>query len=177
MSKLLLVIPILLVILLGAGCPFSGGSIGLSPKTGFTVDGEVLMKDLYPGYPKHGEDNSFEIRVENRIGEETAKEVRVRIAPEDDKDLGDWEQLPEEYYSWFDVYPLEFRLEPGESQILTIVVSIPEDVDYSGKRARCELLVLPWPVIEVENPDTGEMEEGIGNVPFGVASEWFIEMY
>jgi hypothetical protein len=58
-----------------------------------------------------------------------------------------------------------------------VTVSMPEDADYSNKKARCELLVMGWTVVGTTTNEWGEIVNTCGNVPIGVASEWYIETY
>jgi len=134
--------------------------------------GEVTITNLYPGYT-----GEMEFEVGNGSQEDTVKEVRISVEPEDDHDLGDWEQLPAEYYGWFEIDNPIFTLQPGESQTVTVTVSMPEDADYSQKKARCELLVMGWSVVDTTTNEWGETVNVCGNVPIGIASEWYIETY
>ena len=169
------------VLMAMAGCArvpyepvFDSGAVEISTfDSGLWLKGgEVFIKNLYPGYT-----GEMEFEVGNGIKDDVVREVHISVAPEDDKDLGDWEQLPAEYYSWFEVDAPVFVLQPGESQIVTVTVRMPEDADYSQKRARCELLVLGWVVVGTVITDTGELANEVGNVPIGIASEWYIETY
>jgi len=179
--KLLLVIPLVVVLLCVVGCPitpyepvFDDGAKSISSfDRGLWLKGaEVTIKELYPGYV-----GTMEFEVGNGTQDNTVKEVHISVGPEDDKDLGDWVQLPPEYYSWFEIDNPIFTLQPGESQIVTVTVSMPEDADYSNQKARCELLVMGWAVVSTTTNEWGETVNVCGNVPIGLASEWYIETY
>jgi len=164
------------------GCPsassgqvFDGGAVSIQTfERGLWLKGgEVTIVNLYPGYV-----GSMEFEVGNGIQDNTVKEVRISVEPEDDKDLGDgWVQLPSQYYSWFSIDNPVFTLRPGESQKVTVTVSMPEDADYPNKKARCELLVMGWTVVGTTTNEWGDVVNVCGNVPIGVASEWYIETY
>lgn len=182
MRKLLFAVPLLALLLL-AGCaespasslfPASEDAGDFSSEGGLALYGSrVTITDLYPGFT-----GEMEFEVVNRAKDNVTREIRLSIEPEDDADLGEgWVQLPAEYYRWFTINKPEFTLEPGESQAVIVTVAMPADADYSGKRARCELLVMGWTVVGTTTDEYGETVNVVGNVPIGLASEWYIETY
>lgn len=179
MRSLFLVISLLAVLLLAAcsSVPLvqpSDSSAMLTDESGLALKGaRATIQNLYPGYT-----GTMQFEVTNRAGEGVTREVHISVEPEDDKDLGDgWVQLPPEYYGWFAIDKPVFTLKPGESQIVIVTVSMPEDADYAKKKARCELLVLGWTVLGTTTNADGEIVNVVGNVPIGVTSEWYIETY
>jgi hypothetical protein len=122
---------------------------------GFGVKGDtVTIKDLYPCYK-----GQVELTVIN--GADRAREFHLNISPE--SNLQGWEQFPAEYYKWLSIAPSVFRLMPNGSQTVSIAVSMPCDADYSGKKARCRVVVEDW--------------SQAGLIQIAVASKWFIETY
>lgn len=135
---------------------------------------EVFIKDLFPGCCPG---SPIELEVGNGIQEGISREIYIKVAPEDDKDLKGYEQLPEEYYDWFEIDKTVFVLEPGESEIVHVTITMPKGTDYSKKKARCEILVLGYTIVGTTVNDKGEVVNLVSNVPIGVASEWYIETY
>jgi hypothetical protein len=126
-----------------------------SLKEGFGVKGDtVVIKDLYPCY-----EGQVELTVIN--GADRTREFHLSVAPE--SNLQGWEQFPAEYYSWLKISTPVFRLLPNESKTVSVTVSMPCDADYSGKKARCRVVVEDW--------------SQSGLVQVAVASKWYIETY
>lgn len=134
----------------------------------------VVIKDLYPTCCPNA---PMQFEIGNGIEDDVIREVYVSMMAEDDQDLKGYEQLPEEYYDWFTIDIPVFVLEPGESQVINVTVVMPEGTDYSGKKARCALLVLGYTVVGTTTNEQGELVNLVGNVPIGVASEFYIETY
>ena len=124
-------------------------------KEGFGVKGDtVTITNLYPCY-------TGTVNLEVINGQDKTREFHLSIAPEND--LQGYEQFPSEYYSWFTIATPIFRLMPNESKVVTVNVLMPCGTDYSGKKARCRLLVEDW--------------SQTGLVQIAVASKWYIETY
>jgi hypothetical protein len=122
---------------------------------GFGVKGDtVTIKDLYPCY-------KGEVKLEVINGRDRTREFHLSIVPE--SDLQGYEQFPSEYYEWFNIQDRMFRLMPNESRVVTINISMPCDANYSGKKARCRLMVEDW--------------SQTGLIQIAVASKWYIETY
>jgi len=122
---------------------------------GFGIKGDtVKIKDLYPCY-------SDTIKLEIINGQDKTREFHLSIEPE--TNLQGWEQFPAEYYSWFTIATPIFRLMPNESRIVSISVLMPCEANYSGKKARCRLMVEDW--------------SQTGLIQIAVASKWYIETY
>lgn len=142
---------------------------------GFWLKGSrVVIKNLYPTCCPNA---PMQFEIGNGVEDGVTREVYVSMTAEDDKDLKGYEQLPEEYYDWFTIDIPLFVLEPGESQVINVTVVMPEGADYSGKKARCALLVLGYTVVGTTTNEQGELVNLVGNVPIGVASEFYIETY
>lgn len=148
----------LILMVLMVGCTTTEATV---KDEGLRIVGSNAKVNLFPGAKGSGS-----CLLNNAIAG-FPREIRISIAPEDDRDLKGWQQLPEEYYSWFNIEPSEFIMQPGETRQIKVSVKVPEDTDYQGK-ARCELLVRSWPIVN----DKGE----VGNVSLGVASEFYIIM-
>jgi len=147
----------------------------LSKDRGLWMEGaRVNIKDLHPGCCPG---RSMEFKIGNGASDNVVREVYISIEPEDDNDLKGYEQLPSEYYSWFTISHTYFVLQPGEEKVVTVTVMMPEDADYSDKKARCELLVLGYTVVETTVNSDGETVNLVSNIPIGIASEWYIETF
>lgn len=124
---------------------------------GFGVKGDtVTIKDLYPCYISP---QPVELTVIN--GQDKTREFHLSIVPENN--LQGYEQFPAEYYDWFTIVTPIFRLMPNESKVVSINITMPCDAKYSGKKARCRLMVEDW--------------SQTGLVQIAVASKWYIETY
>ena len=122
---------------------------------GFGVKGDtVTITNLYPCY-------SGTVNLEVINGQDKTREFHLSIVPENN--LQGYEQFPSKYYSWFTIATPIFRLMPNESKVVIINVLMPCGTDYSGKKARCRLLVEDW--------------SQTGLVQIAVASKWYIETY
>jgi hypothetical protein len=88
-----------------------------------------------------------------------------------------WAQLPEKYYDWVTIEPSEFTLQMGEYKIVKVTIVKPDGLGPLGEKARCELLVVGWPVVGTTVDEFGEEVNIVGNAPIAVASEWYIESY
>ena len=133
----------------------------------------AYMKDLYPGMAPR----TMKFTIGNGINDNVTREIYIRIEQEDDRDLKGYEQLPEEYFDWFVIDADYFVLQPGGQKTIHVSIGMPEGIDYSGKKARCELLILGYTVIGTTINAEGKTVNLVDNVPIGVASEFYIETY
>ncbi len=158
------------------GVNYVRSSMSSSDRGLWLKGGTVVLDGLYPGFST-SHDNPVKLEVGNGINDGVVREIYIKVAAEDDADLEGYEQLPSEYYSWFTIDRTFFVLQPGKSQIVRISIAVPKDVDYSGKRARCEILVLGYTVVGTAINTSGETVNTVSNVPIGVASEWYIKTH
>jgi len=101
----------------------------LTPATaqaGFGIEpGKVFIDNLYPGAKA-----DIPITIYNQNDYETAYKVRVR-GP-DYTETG-YEDFP--YLAWVTITPDQVTIAPrGQAEVLVVII-MPEDVDYSGRKA------------------------------------------
>ncbi|MBA7505586.1 hypothetical protein ES706_04255 [subsurface metagenome] len=101
----------------------------LTPATAqadFGIDpGKVFIENLYPGA-----EADIPITIYNQNDYETAFKVRVR---EPDYTEPGYETLP--YLGWVTITPDQLTIAPrGQAEVL-VVITMPEDTDYGGKKA------------------------------------------
>jgi hypothetical protein len=119
---------------------------------GFGVYDQVFIDGLYPGYS-----GNVPLTIVN--GPDRDRLFNLTVSGTDKAKEG-YESLPQQYLSWFTIDNSSFAIQKDDSHKAIVHVSVPEDMDYAGKKAELRILV----------EDTTQT----GIVQIAVESRWFI---
>ena len=155
-----LIISLLLLTTLVTGCVTTSSSnqtttapINITNYTlaeGFGVLTDVQIDDIYPGWS-----GTAPLTIVN--GNDENRTLTIALIPTVNPREG-YEALPLQYLSWFTVSEPSVLVPAGMTYQVPIIITIPLNSTYSGKKAEVELLVS----------EQGKL------VPIAYEAEWFI---
>lgn len=106
----------------------------LDVASGFALHGsKVKFEGVYPGW-------SGTVPVTIINGKDAERTFRLSLMAPSTLAPG-WEALPEEYHDWITISEYTVELSPGQIYEVPVTLTMPNDVNYRGKKAEIQILV------------------------------------